>query len=286
MRLQFRLRHVTNIAPWGSADRPVLHWFALTDGWYWIEAGEAELFRYSRAEVDTAVQEGPDALRAREFVEMPYADYYVVRLWEDLLEMLPDVLEPVSARLIAALGAERRWLAWEQQAKTAVEAVDDETSYENAQDTLEAAAEWWWKRHLYTNYLQAGPQIWFWSDRRNAHVEWDNQECVRDDIPVWETLSGSHSMPAAALVEEVRSFDARFMQQMQDRVASVQAEWTRPEIALDPGLAEEHLVCSRSMGQCMESLARHPPTDWDVVFRAIAQIEALPTFPTDARLAI
>lgn len=297
MRIQFRLRPVDDIAPWGPVsttdvratdwlDRPHLHWFALTDGWYWIEAGEAELFRYSQAEVNAAVQEDPNAPWAPQLLEMPYVDYYVVRLWEDLLEILPDVLEPVPSRLAAPLESERRWMAWERQAKAAVEAVEDEILNEKASDLLEAAAGWWWNRHLDTLYLQAGPQIWFWSDGRNAHVEWDNQTSIRDGIPVWETSGGSHSMPAHAFLQEIRAFDARLMRQMQDRITSVQTEWTRPEIALDPGLTEEHLARSRRMQQCMESIARHPPTAWDEVFHAIAQIEALPTFPTDARLAL
>ncbi len=217
---------------------------------------------------------------------MPYVDYYVVRLWEDLLEMLPDVLQPVPARLAATLGPERRWMAWARQAEAAVEAAEDELLNEKARDLLEAAAGWWWNRRLYTSYLQVGPNIWFWSDGTNAHVKWENQECVRDGIPVWATLNGSHSVPVIAFLDEIRSFDARLMQQMQDRVTSVQAEWTRPEIAIDPGLADEQLARSRKMQQCMERLAQYEPTAWDEVFRAIAQIEALPTFPTEGRLGL
>ena len=36
--------------PLGAAigSRPNQHWFALTDGWFWIEVGDQELFRYSQ----------------------------------------------------------------------------------------------------------------------------------------------------------------------------------------------------------------------------------------------
>ena len=232
------------------------------------------------------VHRQPDAPWAPEMLEIPYNDYQVSRLWEDLLELLPDVLDPVPPQLAAALGPDGPWTAWEQQAKAAVEAVEDETLYENAQDMREAAAGWWWNRRLYTIYLQFGPQIWFWSDGSNAHIEWDNRACVLDGVPIWETVLGQHTVPVAEFLEEVRSFDARFMRQMLDRVESAQAEWARPEIALDPGLAEEHIARSRKMKQCMERVARQEPMAWDKVFRAIAQIEALPSFPVDGRLAL
>lgn len=297
MRVQFRLRPVDDIAPWGPVPsqnastpdwlrRPHLHWFALTGGWFWIEAGEAELYRYSQAAINAMVREQPVAPWVSEVLEIPYDDYQVARLWEDLLELLPDVLEPVPPQLAASLGPDGPWTAWEREAETAVEAVEDETLYENAQDMREAAAGWWWKRHISTAYLQAGPQIWFWSDGSNAHIEWDNRALSLDGVPVWEALLGHHTIPVADFLEEVRSFDAQFMRQMHDRVASAQAEWTRPEIALDPGLADEQHTRSQSMRQCTESIARQEPTAWDKVFRAIAQIEALPTFPTGARLVL
>lgn len=122
MRFHFRLRPLDDIAPWGTVTnpdartpewlcRPHLGWFALTDGWYWIEASQAELFRYSQAAVNAMVREQPNAPRVSEALEIPYEDYQVTRLWEDLLELLPDVLDPVSSRLAATLGPDGPWMA-------------------------------------------------------------------------------------------------------------------------------------------------------------------------------
>ena len=59
-------------------DTPSLHWFGLTQGWYWIEAG------------------GPEPL--------PYVDYYVVRLWEDLgfriLATVPEAFDHPTHGLV------------------------------------------------------------------------------------------------------------------------------------------------------------------------------------------
>ena len=39
MLFEFVLRPLEEVQPWG-VDEPTLHWFGLTDGWYWIEAGD------------------------------------------------------------------------------------------------------------------------------------------------------------------------------------------------------------------------------------------------------
>jgi hypothetical protein len=53
------------VSPWGR-DQPTLHWFGLTEGWYWIEADGHQLLRWTRPD-------GPH----------PYVDYYLARLWEE-----------------------------------------------------------------------------------------------------------------------------------------------------------------------------------------------------------
>jgi hypothetical protein len=91
IRFRFELRPVDKITPWGGQDR-MLHWFGLTDGWYWIELDGHELLRYSDTTLRRWRGEGYDAAR-------PYVDYQVVRLWEDVIQLAPAVLEPVPADL-------------------------------------------------------------------------------------------------------------------------------------------------------------------------------------------
>lgn len=91
IRFRFELRPLAQAHPWGG-DRRTLHWFGLTDGWYWIELNGHELLRYSDQTVRRWQADG--------YQDVPYVDYYVVRLWEDLLELLPAVLEPVPADLV------------------------------------------------------------------------------------------------------------------------------------------------------------------------------------------
>jgi hypothetical protein len=69
------------VLPWG--DPPSRHWFGLTDGWYWIEPAA------------TNCCAGPGSMALR-----PCVDYQVVRLWEDITVLTPELLEPVPADLV------------------------------------------------------------------------------------------------------------------------------------------------------------------------------------------
>jgi hypothetical protein len=44
MLFNFRLRPLDQVIPWGDPEAPTFHWFGLSDGEYWIEAGGTTLF--------------------------------------------------------------------------------------------------------------------------------------------------------------------------------------------------------------------------------------------------
>ncbi|MFD0523121.1 DUF5984 family protein [Paractinoplanes durhamensis] len=85
---RFELRPLADVPPWGG-ERPKLHWFGLTSGWYWVELPDGEFLRYH-----------DDAVR-RWALERPYPSYYVVRFWEDLLVLRWALEEPVPEDLLS-----------------------------------------------------------------------------------------------------------------------------------------------------------------------------------------
>lgn len=281
MRFNFRLRELSAVVPWHDADGSHAHlgWFGLTDGWYWIEAGleseSVELFRYSEPLVDRWMRE---YARKPWLEALPYVDYQVSRLWEDVLDVLPDALDPVPPRLARTLGPDGPWTRWERAASRA---ADRAPAKWEAWELLEVAARWWWARRLDAAYLQAGPQIWFWSDGIDVHLQWDNRERFLDGRPAWEAILGQSAVPAADFVAEVRAFDTHFIARMRDRITLAQTNWTRPDVALEPSLDQEQLARSRRFSQRLETITQREPTRWDAVFRAIASVEALPGFASE-----
>ena len=77
LRFRFALTPLDQVGGWG-ASKDELHWFGLTDGVYWVEGGGA--------------------------VRPPgEIDYYVARLWEDVVRLATMLREPAPPDLGALL---------------------------------------------------------------------------------------------------------------------------------------------------------------------------------------
>ena len=92
---EFELAPLDEVPVWGTPPDLRLNWFGLSWGLYWLDLGTVRLLEYS-----------PEArlLGSRPPARMPrFVDYQVARFHEDLIEILPDVLEPLPADVVAAL---------------------------------------------------------------------------------------------------------------------------------------------------------------------------------------
>jgi hypothetical protein len=267
MRFEFRLRPVAEIGGWKSEDgRQHLHWFGLTDGEYWIDTGAGELFRYT----NTILAHWAAAGYAH---RSPYTDYFVVRLWEDVLEMLPDILAPVPAEVTELLSPGAAARDWTHDVRAALDDGD-----EQAHALLDTAAAWLDVRRLDTSYLVAGPLLWIWSDGAQVHLRWHNRGREIDGIPAWSATEGHVTLPADELLDEVRSFDARLIGAMADRVAEVTREWPHPDVELDlDALAREHTERARFLAQAL--VRPRAATDWAAVTAALRQLARIVPLP-------
>jgi hypothetical protein len=115
-------------------------------------------------------------------------------------------------------------------------------------------------------------------------MQWDNRDCDLEGAPACEAILGQITMPVATFLDEVRSFDARFIRRMADRVAIAQGEWSRPDVMLDPDVGREQVARSTWFQRSLEAGTAREPDDSDKVFSAIARIEALPRFPYEVSL--
>lgn len=244
----YRLRDLHDVKPWSDSNiGNCLSWYGLSDGWYWLRCGEDELFRAT-----------PEILARWNVPSEPcYCDYYVARLWEDVLQMLPEILNPVPldlAKYISGFSGEDEW-----ESKCAVWITSDDEFEEFGSDCL----DWVNRRRLSTLYLKQGPIIRIWRLGDTVRVLWDNSMCQTDGIRVWTSVAGLYELPVDEFVREVKSFNDRFISDMSARVASITSGWNRPNIRIDlDQVLANHAVAA---GALDKALSQKSETDWDEV---------------------
>jgi hypothetical protein len=266
MLFNFHLRQLDNIQPWGNDTEKYLHWFGLTDGWYWLEVGNDELFRFTPELL---------ALWDKEFgakTESPYVDYHVVRLWEDILEILPHVLEPIPDEILRQIHPSKEAYSWRNKVVEHLQQDKEELSDVEYQ-TLDDAALWIGQRQLDTGYLQSSPRIWLWSDGTDIFIHWDNRDRLKDSWPVWTASFGTYSMPVAQFLKEVQKFDKALMNEMQSRIESIQKNWSRPEIQIDiDGLIKEQEDRSTWLGKALAKIKPAGDLAWSTVLDILEKV--------------
>lgn len=95
-----------------------------------------------------------------------FVDYYVVRLWEDILDMLPDALEPLPSELFEFFEKDGNF--WFQWGSDAWNRVDNRPDEDEALETFELVVSWQRIRRLKAAYLQDSPRIWIWSTEESV----------------------------------------------------------------------------------------------------------------------
>lgn len=255
MLFDFTLLPIAEVQPWGSPGSLSLHWFGLTDGHYWMEVGESRLFEYSE--------------HARAAGASRYCDYQVVRLHEDLIDMLPYVLEPVPVALTQYLSGDTA-SDWREAFGAWCDSNCDVADTGRFDELVDAATMWSGARRLDSAYLSPSANIAIWSDTENVSIEWDNRDRLFEGKPAWSAIRGVHTTPRDAFIAEARSFHERLIGQMSERIEEVRSGSLAPGIKIDlPGLVAEHQKRSHALE---EALNRRPQTDWHQVEASIREI--------------
>jgi len=252
MLFDFILLPLHDLELGGTGDKRFLSWFRLTEGQYWIQAGQHALLEYSPS--------------ARSFPK--YCDYPVARLYEDVMEIFPYVIEPLPAafapHIQCANGSE--WYATRQ---SLLEHTPDSMDVDRYCKLSSDCLNWWDYRRLDTGYLSPSAGIRMWSDESAAHIEWDNREKLFAGVPAWTATLGSYHLPRAEFIREVRSFHDRLMEQMGERVPQV-LKGAPPEVAID--LCQQHQQRRAPIDRLLAGPATR--TDWEQVSKAIGRVES------------
>lgn len=229
---RFELRPLPEVTPWGG-DRPRLHWFGLTEGRYrWEVAGRC---------LPRPVPGSSE----------PGIDHYVARLWEDVLDLTPTVLEPVPDDL-------RTFVASDPATWAPVDGDDGDDS----DDAVEARS-WHALHRLDLAYLADPPRLRLWrtvGTRDEVHVRWTHPRGEPDEP------GGAAVVDTAAYVDAVHDLGRTLMTAMRARVDEVRERGGLPGVEIDlDALAREQE--ERAAHAAAVRLDTPPGTDWDAVRR-------------------
>jgi hypothetical protein len=263
MLFNFELTPLDDVAPWGSDGDRYLGWFILTDGRYWVRVGQSELFRSSDAILSRWGEQYPDSRDTS-----PYVDYYVVRLWEDILEVLPSWINPVPDDLAVMLQSKRASLS---------DILPRRFELDTEGELWEAAMRWWLNRRLTSYHLKHSPRIAIWTGDGTTHITWDNRGLMADDVPVWAAQQGAFQIPVADFVAEIQSFNDRLLNAMEARIAEIKRDWKRADIRIDIEQLDAEQIDRRTW--LPNKLQRPEYVDWNETRLALARYAELTGTP-------
>jgi hypothetical protein len=260
-RFRFDLDEVVDIEPWGSDAGPKsLSWFGLTSGRYWIETPYGDVLRYS-AEI-------------RKLWNFPFnhVDYQVARLFEDLQDCLPAMLEPVPDD-IARLATNPEWsiqvTRWVEQ-----EVSDDEGRAR--WELKEAAMSWLWQREIDTAYLSYGPHLTCWRTGGGMHFRWTTEVNHDRNTQVFVAPNGEIALDVATFEAAAFGFCEDVLSRMRDRVGVIHRNgWSRLDCVVDVGgLVREQRHREDRFRQLLAKQAKEEETNWPEVRAHLQTLKA------------
>ena len=250
-QINFQLQELERVMPFGGAPDLRLHWFGLTDGLLWIDAGTQTIYEYSEA--------------ARKYfqTEIRYNDYQISRFLEDFFFTFRHVGEPVPEELYDVLEQ------FDQMVEKWRERHEDEPDevYERFYfDEYCLLGEWRTDRSFDSGHLVGGPYIGCFRCGDKLKLLWKSGFRLEDGSSIWTAPEGCFEMPYGQFVSEVKRFLDAFFAAM-DRQVEQAAEKNWGNIFLDKQrLVEEHREREEGFLQDLTFLeAPRVKTDWDKV---------------------
>lgn len=230
---EFKLKDLKDVDPWGTPENLSLHWFGLTDGFFFMNVGSEKLFCLSKEilKQNASFKE----ISGNDF----FIDYQVVRPYEDVLEILPNILQEIPDDIFSRIIKH-----------------EDQYIFENM--------DWLRCRILSTSHLIYSPKISFLNHNGKILIRWNNKNHIEDGIPVWSAVFGEIEMPLNEFISEVQRFHDDLMMQMEKRIQVLLTDNPIPHVEIDlNGLRREHMQRRKSQEIALSSQPKIK--DWDKV---------------------
>lgn len=227
----FIMKDIRDISPFGSLESGFsLHWFGLTDSFYWLNVGEYEILRYS----DMLINKYQDEFK------LPYVDYQLSRFLEDFFEILPSISTPIPDEIFQNIKTYSNMDAFRNDINDWLEYKwnEDDDDYDKI---YLPAAQVLSDRRLDTGYLKGGPNIWFFRNNEKLLIRWDCENKNEDGTKFWSADKGEHIVSFQEFINEVIDFYNKFWDRMNEQVDIACNNWPLSDVGIDFNwLVNEH----------------------------------------------
>lgn len=211
LKFNFQLKELDKIQPFGDdADRS-LHWFGLTDGLFWINAGTQTIYEYSE-EAD-AFFDGCGR----------YNEYYIARFLEDFTHTFRYVGESIPEKLYNDIDKfsekSEQWRRYHEEEEDAVFDLFFDEEYC-------AFCEWWWNRGFDSGHLIGGPDIYCFRCGDKIKILWESAFQTGSGKSIWTAPRGCFEMSFEEFISSVTDFLNSFFEAMEKQIEdAVEKEW-------------------------------------------------------------
>lgn len=209
--IKFLLKELKEIIPWRENNEYYLHWFGLTDSYYWIELNEnVELFRYSDEFI------GKYGLNPG----LPYVDYQCARFIWDIIDILYFVSVPIPSKVFETINTFDKFESYLSKLSNWLENQRDETD-EKYDEIYEVASEWIELRSLDSEYLIGAPNIYFFRSEEKIYIRWFSEYQESDGTKMWTENKGEKVIHYDDFIRELNINLIKFEKSMETHIEAV-----------------------------------------------------------------
>jgi len=263
--IRFELKDIDKVMLFGGEPTYTAHWFALTDGIYWLNFGQTNIYEYS----DEFLKTYDDSVK--------FVDYYIVRLLEDITELFPEIGEPIPIKFHKLVDTPEKLSDFLTSVGQWYLKYEDE---ENSDDFFDKACEmrdWISRRTLSALHLQNYPYVSFFRVGDNIQIIWwKNNSTTEEGIPVWQAKNGSMTFTYTEFIEKIEKFGMNFFSAMDLQIQkAIDKDWGENVEIDKPRLLVEQQERKAEFEQQLEHLKHSPnKTDWNKIENQLAELYA------------
>ena len=226
--INYTLKELDQIEPWGQNDALSLNWFALTDGELWLKFGNETVYEYSK-----------EAINYLDNKPTPYNDYQLSRFIEDFTELfdtlrasLPEKLYCRTIDLKTFQSDAQKWLDLHD--------TDDDKYSDFFCNEYDQLTSWIYQRTFHSAHLIGGPHLSFFRRNDTIRIVWKTEYTLENGISIWTAKDGSFEMNYSDFIQEIKTFGQSFFSDMSKQIErAVEKEWGNTTIDKQR-LTEEH----------------------------------------------